>query len=322
MADAPRRQSWDAIVTTDMLDLATLRGLSPHAARLPVAVYFHENQMMYPSRAPEATQQRDLHFAFTNLTTAAAADAVWFNSDWHRHSLEAAARKWIATMPDFRPMQLIDNLMARAATLSPGVDLIGPPIDKPPAPLQILWVSRWEFDKNPQTFFDALRLLRAAGTEFQVHVLGESFGSKPECFDAAARDLHDNIATWGYAASRDQYQAILRSSHVVVSTAFHEFFGLGVVEAVSAGCQPLVPATLAYPEVLREVPAVFHDNRPESICLRLQEFATRLSQDGRVCAAGKLAAGVNRYAWPNAAKRLDDAIVRCCDNVRRFAKPT
>ena len=39
-------QHWDAVVCTDMLDLATLKGLYPELP--PAVLYFHENQFEYP----------------------------------------------------------------------------------------------------------------------------------------------------------------------------------------------------------------------------------------------------------------------------------
>ena len=35
----------------------------------------------------------------------------------------------------------------------------------------------------------------------------------------------------------------------MVSTALHEFYGIAVIEAVRAGCRPLLPNRLSYPEL-------------------------------------------------------------------------
>ena len=52
--------------------------------------------------------------------------------------------------------------------------------------------------------------------------------------------------------SATAYQQLLQQSHVVLSTALHEFQGLAVLEAVASGCIPLVPNRLAYPEFIAE----------------------------------------------------------------------
>jgi hypothetical protein len=53
----------------------------------------------------------------------------------------------------------------------------------------------------------------------------------------------------GYVRSRRDYFHLLKSGTIVVSTARHEFFGLAVIEAVRAGCRPLLPRRLSYPEL-------------------------------------------------------------------------
>ena len=70
-------ETWDAIVCSDMLPLAEFLGLAPAEVRQwPTVVYFHENQLTYPVRTDDP---RDLHFGFSNMVTALAATAVWFN---------------------------------------------------------------------------------------------------------------------------------------------------------------------------------------------------------------------------------------------------
>src|SRR4051812_12277528 len=64
---ARRRQAkFDVIIATDMLDLATFLGLTRDlTAGIPVALYFHENQLTYPLPPGRA---RDLAFPWINYT--------------------------------------------------------------------------------------------------------------------------------------------------------------------------------------------------------------------------------------------------------------
>ncbi|HAU17476.1 MAG TPA: DUF3524 domain-containing protein, partial [Marinobacter adhaerens] len=42
------QESWDLIIATSMVDLATLRGLHPRLANTPCLLYMHENQFAFP----------------------------------------------------------------------------------------------------------------------------------------------------------------------------------------------------------------------------------------------------------------------------------
>jgi glycosyltransferase involved in cell wall biosynthesis len=52
------------------------------------------------------------------------------------------------------------------------------------------------------------------------------------------------------------YRQLLSSCNVVVSTAVQEFFGVSVVEAIAAGCRPVLPDRLSYPSL---IPDEYHD---------------------------------------------------------------
>ena len=310
-----RSQQWDALFCTDMLNLAEFRGLCRTSARaLTTVAYFHENQLAYPNRESSG---RDLHFAFTNITTCLAADAVWFNSAFHRDTYLAAVAEWMRRMPDHQLLEASAQINRRASVHSPGIEMrIETPAPRPSrldGPLRVLWVSRWEHDKAPETFFAALDLLQKNGVEFLLTVLGESYGNVPECFSRAHVRLAEHIDHWGYAASREQYVRRLQEADVVVSTALHEFFGIAIVEAVRAGCFPLVPRRLAYPEVLGGHDAFFHDGTAAGVAKRLEllsecvaDLAT--SWPGRTTGPAITA----QYAWPTAATRMDRAIVDSC----------
>ena len=238
---------WDALWCSSMLNLAEFLGLAPRALRrLPTVAYFHENQLAYPVRHLEP---RDAHFAITNMTTALAADSVWFNSVHNRDTLLGGLAGLLAKMPDHRLPGAVERIADKAEIVAPGIRLV-PRLAAPhPGPLRVLWAARWEYDKGPDTFFEALVELDRQHVPFRLSVVGEKFGEIPAVFESAHGTLQSHLDDWGFLPSRAAYETVLQGSDVVVSTAQHEFFGIAVMEAVSAGCIPVLPRRLAYPEL-------------------------------------------------------------------------
>lgn len=85
--------------------------------------------------------------------------------------------------------------------------------------------------------------------DFRLIVLGQSFLNVPECFAEARQRLIKETIHFDYAESTERYGQLLSLGDLVVSTARHEFYGIAVLEAIRAGCYPLLPATLSYPEL-------------------------------------------------------------------------
>ena len=54
---------------------------------------------------------------------------------------------------------------------------------------------------------------------------------------------------FGSIEQKKEYQELLLQADVVLSTAKHEFFGVSVMEGVAAGCYPVCPNRLSYPEL-------------------------------------------------------------------------
>jgi len=242
---------YDLIFASDYLSLADLVALMPDAfAHKPKVVYFHENQLTYPVRNES---ERDYQYAFTNITTCLAADLVLFNSEFHRRSFVEAIEPFLRKMPDFRPDNVAETIAGRSRVLHFGVDfadLRAAARPKRQGPAIVLWNHRWEFDKNPEAFFETLFALRDEGAEFRVAVAGQRFRQYPEIFDRAREVLADRIVHFGYLDGREEYLRLLWQSDIIVSTAFHEFFGVSVVEGLGAGCYPILPNRLSYSELL------------------------------------------------------------------------
>jgi len=248
----------DAVLCSDMMSVADLRALLPPAMRqVPVACYFHENQLTYP--IPDEAD-RDFQYGMTNISSCVSADAVWFNTAYHRDAFFSAADKLLKLMPDFVPSKLMAEVREKSTVLFPPIDgflpdLIAAAISDSPTAPRILWSHRWEYDKNPRPFFDALTRLDEEGVNFELVCVGEQFRAAPPEFASAWQRLQGRLAHAGYLPNRADYLSMVRSCDVVVSTAAQENFGIAVLEAVASGCQPVLPDRLAYPEV---IPTSFH----------------------------------------------------------------
>ena len=81
----------------------------------------------------------------------------------------------------------------------------------------------------------------------------------------------------GEPDSCEAYSRLLASADVAVSTAMNEFFGLAMIEACYAGCTPLVPSRLAYPELY---PAEYRYGSADELTARLRSHIAHPPQPG------------------------------------------
>jgi glycosyltransferase involved in cell wall biosynthesis len=310
-------ESYDGLIASSMLSLAELRGLWGRDCP-PALLYFHENQLTYP--VPEG-ESRDVQFAFTNISSALAAQRVLFNSGYHRRAFFEGLDATLRMMPDYRPSWVKGALEERSGVLYPGCRL--PRAQPRPrtraageTPL-LIWNHRWEFDKDPEAFFRVLYRLVDRGVELRVALLGESFQFVPKAFLEARERLGQRVVQYGFAPDRGEYLGWLGRGDVVVSTAIQENFGIAVVEAIRLGCCPLLPARLSYPEL---IPEGFHDR-----CLYgdEEELAARLAallRDPQACDPA-LAEAMDRFSWERQIEAFDSELDRLASAGHATAQP-
>ncbi len=106
---------------------------------------------------------------------------------------------------------------------------------------------------------------------------------------------------YGYLEDRAAYEQLLLAGDIVVSTSVQENFGISVVEAVAAGCIPLLPRRLSYPEV---IPGEYHATCLYDSNQELVSGLRRLLRDGVPPAPG-LREAMGRYAWESLAPGYD-----------------
>ncbi len=250
------REPYDLLIVTSMVDLSTLRGLVPEVARIPTLVYFHENQFAYPQRKQ---QRANVEPQLINLYTALCADQVAFNSEYNRRTFLAGVDGLLAKLPDRTPEGVLAQLEARSRVMPVPIEQSCFVPDRAPddGPLVLAWNHRWEYDKAPERLLNGLRRFLEARPgkgarrpSIKVHVVGQQFRQQPPAFAELKTllEAHDALGHWGYVEQKGDYTRLLAESHVVLSTALHDFQGLSVLEAVAAGCRPLVPNREAYPE--------------------------------------------------------------------------
>lgn len=312
----------DLIVATDMLDLTTFLALTrPFSSSTPVVLYMHENQLTYPlphdpRTGPMRRQrgERDLHYAFINLVSMLAADRVLFNSEYHRRSLLDALPRLLKRFPEYNELGILESLREKSSVLPVGLDLAAlgagafsgakAKLENASDASLIIWNQRWEYDKDPATFFKALQQMDAEGIGFRLALCGERFGKAPRAFDLALDRLKKHIVYNGYADS-ETYRRLLWQADIVISTAIHEFFGISILEAIHCQTFPILPHGLSYPEL---IPEAFHTE-----CLYEDEAGLwgRLRQalqqaEMTQARAAQLAPTVARFGWRQVAPRYDE----------------
>jgi len=247
----PDIQSFDILLVTDMIDLPCFVGYLKEVELPPLAIYFHENQITYPwsSTDPDLAQKRDHHYGFMNVRSALVADHIIFNSEYHQRSFLASIPSFIKMFPSIQWPDSLFSIKMKSSVLPIGLADIKEPRNRSNDGLPIfLWNHRWEYDKNPNEFFQILFGLKERDTAFKLVVLGKSYKGQPSIFQKAKEKLKDHIIHWGYADSRAEYLSLIQESNIALVTSNQDFFGISVVEAIHHGNYPLLPDRLSYPE--------------------------------------------------------------------------
>lgn len=299
------QKDFTTILCSTFVDVAVLKALlltlPGWNVRCSFCTYFHENQFVYPQRDEEKTR---FQFTSINFTTALVSDKIAFNSYYNKDSFFNSCAAYLNKNKEVDLSSCLAGIEMKSTVLYPGLDLAELPEktkkqnDQP----VICWNHRWEHDKNPEEFFDAIALLEEKGYDFRLVVLGQSFQHQPLVFDDAQKRFADKVIQFGYVDSRKEYLSWLAKSDIVVSTAYHEFFGIAVIEAVHAGCIPLVPDRLSYPELY---PAEYRYREGE-LFLKLARLLKRCGSAG----ASVHLMNMQKFDWSALQQRYENWLLR------------
>ncbi len=297
----------DLIIASDFIDLALFKSLISRDAQIPLALYFHENQFAYPwsETDEDKSNGRDVHYQFTNYSSGLIADHLFFNSSYNMNSYLEGIERMLLAFPDYKNMSTVKDIANKSSVLPLGVDLgrfdshcIDENVESV-VPI-ILWNHRWEYDKNPDLFFNSLFRLKSDGVPFKLIVTGESFGRCPIIFDRAKDILRDEIIHFGHVDSFEQYARYLWMADIAFITSNQDFFGISVVESIYTDCYPILPNRLAYPEhISTQHKDCFYQSDPYPRLKQVIE-EKKYKESYRAC--------VERYDWNRIIKLYDDQL--------------
>lgn len=289
-------QPFDRAIATSQADLATLRGLVPELAGVHTTVYFHENQFAYPG---SGSAHSSVESQITSIYSALAADRLAFNSQYNLNTFLGGAAQLLGRMPDHVPAGIVEMLGAKSHVLPVPLAEASfvPQLRQPDQRLTLVWNHRWEYDKAPDRLYHILKLLRQAGLDFGIHIIGQQFRRQPEAFRRMADEFAEHIGQWGFVQDKADYREVLRSSDIALSTSLHDFQGLAMLEAMAAGCLPVAPRRLAYPEYVPD--ACLAESFPRDPLKDAESLAGKILQLARqgLPASDAAAQASRRFSW-------------------------
>lgn len=305
------KEGWsrpDVILATDMLDITRLRGSLPKNWRsVPIAAYFHENQIGFPVNDPDF-QNEQVGYGFANVQSAWAADAVWFNSQHHLEEMLNGIPELFRRLPESAPSELQEQIRGRAQVIYPGLDLPAISPDRIQRPCNerpiIVWNHRWEYDKNPSFFCEVLQILHSRGIPFEVDLLGVGDRKGTSPLSQLMESDWCTIINEQPAQNAEAYWDRLQQGDVLVHSPLQEYFGFSAVEALHAGVLPVLPNQHAYPEYAQG----FESAQTPEQAAKLIESIRKAPQSAVEAWRYQAHQAVQRFQWDEQVKVYSEAL--------------
>jgi len=171
---------------------------------------------------------------------------LWWLKQWYFRTLQPWVARQVARYVacSVNDHDLFAQVMPRVELIENGVELFAPPTadaDRTKDPLRWVWIGRWSRNKEVPTLLRAVAAARRLLPTAHLDVVG----APDDLTRADLQRLADEAGmtdgmTIHEAVSRDTLAGILARAGVTLSATRHEGFGLAVIEAMSAGCVPVV----------------------------------------------------------------------------------
>ena len=252
----------DILFTSEAMNLADLMRLFPAVANKPSVVYFHDNQL------PAVGERAESPLHLVNLSTAAAATEVWFNSLYHLRIFLTKATSLVERHPELSGRNPLPELTGKAQLMPPPVDL---PLDRdilarfnPQRDPRMIFVDTR--DANIDLLNKSLSMLTRRGEKYNLVTVGPLDG------------LQDDLPRCTISERDEDAQIMaLHQAAVLISARPGAVSDHYAVRALHMGCWPVFPDSGVYPELLPRSlhPMCLYDGHSaERLCTQLQNVWT------------------------------------------------
>lgn len=240
------------------------------------------------------------------MVTAHGSDVLGYNKrfaflypllkrPWNRIVKNAAAVTAPSVFLSDKIREIAKN--GKIMTISNGLDLSKfRPMKKEK---RILVVARLFVNKGIQDFIDALKNVDLG--DWMVDIVGEGpyRGSLEK--RSAQSNLGNKVRFRGWIDNNSsEMKKLYGKASIFISASYFESFGQSVIEAISAGCYPLLSDIGGHRSIVNNDAFYFTPGNPAELRDKLQ----RLVRHG----TGEFSIDIRRFSWENVIKAYEDAI--------------
>jgi hypothetical protein len=288
----------DVIFASEALNLADFYRLMPEFAGKPSVVYFHDNQLPHPGTMEDITVPAAPSI-LANLSTAATATELWFNSAYHQRVFFERAKSMLQRHVKNFSKNPLDDMDRKCRVMPPPIDLgLAQHVQSASAierDKRLLFVDL--IDADVAMFNETFALLAERKEAFGLVTLGHE--------DAIAPEFPHEMISPG-----DELMIIQRMLHsgVFIGGFAEAVCDQRLITAISAGCWPIVPNTGVYAEIIGQPldERCLYDCTPGGLAYTLQDFWELQLPDGYQEA---LTAIMQPYSATAACAAIDERLV-------------
>lgn len=289
----------DLLFTSEALNLSDFYRLAPGLVGKPSVVYFHSNQLPPPDVEEDfAAAAAAAPSILANLSTAVAAQELWFNTAYHQQQFIERAGVFIERHSQTFTRNPVAEFAQKSRLMPPPTDVY--------LPQEI--IKRAPVARDKRTFFinlngadcdlidQALATLSQRGEEFKLMTLGPDHMLSPPWQRTRVSEISETTVV----------EAMLKCG-LLISAQADPMWDHHLILSMAAGCWPLAPNCGIYPELIKKPldERCLYDLTPEGLVALIQDYWELELPVGHVEAMR----GMMRRIHPvTAAKAMDDRL--------------